>query len=268
MKRFIYIITEGVHDVLLISQVLQRGFGLSVIKNEAGLPQNAKSWLKMFPWPIKGDITRRAVPTPEFLENDAVFVGISNARGIGEIRKRLSADFEAFYREDGWFPGGLGIILDTDDKAPEKRFREFADLIEQTGFPRPTVLDSVAELGEQCAGVFSFPGGGQPGTLEDVLIPLAGTRFPDLHAHATSFVQTWQQQDAASPSNDHEELRKPKGGLKATLSAMVSLLKPGKGLASSIEDQRWIPDDISSCLPLNPLMAFLNALLLERKDEN
>jgi hypothetical protein len=268
MKRFIYIITEGVHDVLVISQVLQRGFGLIVIENEAGLPEEAKKWLKMFPWPLRGDITRRSVPTPEFLENDTLFVGISNSRGIGEIRKRLNADFEAFSREENWFPGALGIILDADEEAPEKRFLEFADLVAQAGFPRPEVLDSVAELGKRCGGVFSFPGGGQPGTLEDVLIPIAGTRFPDLHTHATSFVQTWQQQDSAALSGDYKELRKPKGGLKATLSAMVSLLKPGKGLPPSIQDQKWIPDDVSSCVVLKPLMDFLTALLLENRAKN
>lgn len=261
MKRFIYLITEGVHDVLLISLVLQLGFGLAVIENESDLPEEARRWLKMFPWPLKGDITRRSVPTPEFLENDRLFIGISNAKGIREIASRLNADFEAFYREDDWFPSGIAIILDADEESPESRFLEFADLIDPSRFPVPRQLESVARLGERTAGVFSFPGGGQPGTLEDVLIPVANTRFPELRKHATDFVLTWQERDSVSPSGDYKELRKPKGAQKATLSAMVSLLKPGKGLAPSIQDQRWIPADVNSCEALQPLVTFLAALL-------
>lgn len=267
MKRFIYLITEGVHDVLLVSLVLQRGFGLAVIDNETRLPAEARRWLKMFPWPFKGDITRRSVPTPEFLENDSVFIGISNARGIREIASRLNADLEAFYREDDWFPSGIGIILDADEESPHRRFLEFRALIDSSRFPVPGQLDSVARLERRTAGVFSFPGGGQPGTLEDVLDPIAAVRFPELHSHATGFVQTWQARDSLNPSSDYKELRKPKGPQKALLSAMVSLLKPGKGLAASLQDQRWLPDDIRSCAALQPLVAFLTALLEESTPE-
>jgi hypothetical protein len=268
MKRFIYLIAEGVNDVLIISKVLQCGFGLAVIKQLENLPPHAQSWLNRFAWPIRGDITRRSVPTPEFLQNDTLFVAISNAQGITNMQQRLKADFEAFFRVDNWFPSTLGIIIDLDDESAEQRFSAFAQLIKTVDFPTPTRIDSVARSDTQTAGVFAFPGKGLPGTLEDVLIPLADTRFPQLHAHAASFVQTWQQQDSQHPSPDHHELRKPKGSLKATLSAMVSLLKPGAGLLASIRDQKWVPDDITNCPALQPLTDFLTALLIETPPRN
>lgn len=127
-------------------------------------------------------------------------------------------------------------------------------------FPRPQTLDDVASANGLRAGVFAFPGQGSPGTLEDVLLPLAATRFPELWKHADQFVQDWLATDIANSGSDFKELRKLSGPKKARLSTMVALLKPAKPLKASIEDHRWFPDDMAVRSELNPLIEFLNKL--------
>jgi hypothetical protein len=261
MKRFIYLITEGVIDVVLLTEVLRKGFGFEVIKHESNLPQPAAAWLKLIiSWPVKGFIDRKAVPAPSFLVNGDVWVGVRNAQGIENIRTTIELDHGAFLRSDVT-PVATGIILDADDGPPSHRLAEFADLLAEQRLPRPLVLDEVAISNGVAAGVFAFPGQGFPGTIENVLVPLATNRFPTLSAHANQYVDDWLATDDSKSSADFKEFRKPSGRKKAFLSAMVSLLKPAKGLQASIEDHRWIPGQVDDVVALKPLLDFLRRLL-------
>lgn len=94
-----------------------------------------------------------------------------------------------------------------------------------------------------------------------ILLPLAEIRFCDLNRHAGTYVEDWLRMDTTAGQADFKELKRPAGAKKAQVSAMVSLLKPAKPVAASIEDQSWVPDDPKDCPSLSPLMAFLEQLL-------
>jgi len=172
----------------------------------------------------------------------------------------MRADDEAFFRLD-WRPSTVAVILDADGATPSLRLAEFAALVAEHGYPRPSALDEVTHAAGLRAGVFAFPGGGQPGTVEDVLLPLASVRFPALEPHSATYVAEWQANGDAQTADDFSELRAPSGPKKARLSAAAALLKPGKSLNASIEDQGWIPADPRSNEALKPLMGFLDQLL-------
>lgn len=261
MKPFVYILTEGVLDIVVLTSVLTRSFGFALLKNKSALPECFAGWLDAFKWPTGDDITRRAVPAPAFFESDRMLVGIRSAQGIDNMARTLAVDQEVFSRRGRQQPVVIGIVLDADDEAPQKRFKKFAELLVSAGFPQPLSLDDVIEHAGKRSGLFAFPGGGLAGTIEDSLVPLAQRRFPQLHQFVSPYVAEWCQTTMANDSKDYAELRKPSGPLKAMLSSMVAFLKPAKPLNASIEDHNWLPLDPRTCPELQPLVQFFEKLL-------
>lgn len=260
MSNFTYIIVEGVIDVVLLTRVLRQGYGFTIIDKMSQLPSPAKDWLKEFKWPIGEDISRRAVPAPAILTKENMTIGLQNGQGLTVIAQKAKNDKERFLRI-GWAPSALAVILDADNAPPLARFDEFATLLAELGYPQPHSLDKVVESGGKRSGVFAFPGQGLPGTIEDVLLPLADKRFPALSQYADEYVSGWEQQDEAKTSDDFKEFREPSGHKKARLSAIAAMLKPGKPLNASVEDQKWVPDNPRTSAALKPLMDFLDQLL-------
>jgi hypothetical protein len=261
MKPFVYILTEGVLDIVVLTSVLTRSFEFALLKQKSTLPECFAGWLDAFKWPTGDDITRRAVPAPVFLESDRLLVGIRSAQGIDNMSRTLSIDREVFSRRERQQPVVIGIVLDADDEEPQKRLKKFAELVVSAGFPQPLSLDQVIDGGGKRSGIFAFPGGGLSGTIEDSLLPLAQRRFPQLHQFVSPYVAEWCQTTLANESKDYAELRKPSGPLKATLSSMVAFLKPAKPLNASIEDHNWLPLNPRTCTELQPLVQFLENLL-------
>ena len=263
MSRFTYLIAEGVLDVIFLNKVICQAFGFRQIQKHADLPDHAKEWLsKISKWPIADDITRMSVPAPVFLNNQSSLIGIRNAKGIKNVDATVRGDYETFLRLD-WFPDTMCVILDADDQTPAERFADFVPLfqVQERGLPQPSLLGQVAANEAKRSGVFSFPGTGQQGTIEDVLLPIAKTRFGNLSVHAARYVAEWMP----SESVDFKELAKPSGRKKAQLSAMTALLKPGKSINASIDDQNWISNSVE--IPeLVPLIKFLADALLEIGD--
>ena len=259
MKKFIYIIAEGVLDVVFVTEVLRRCFKGEVVREKSALPQEAFRWLKQFKWPVGEDIVRKAVPAPAFVRCGDYFFALRNAQSISNIERTLNADMEAFLRLS-WRPDDICIFFDADDKDPTVCFGDFADLLRKIGYPSPLTLDMLLEVNKLRAGIFAFPGEGKKGTREDILCPLATERFPNLERHAERYVQKWDEENGCG-GEDFKELRRPAGKSKAVLSSMTALLKPGKSIIASIEDQNWIPDEPECCEVLAPFLRFLTMLL-------
>jgi hypothetical protein len=255
MKQLIYLICEGVLDSVLLTELLSRNSQFTRTRHRDNLPDYAGRYLDGFKWPHEGDISRFAVPAPIFLEAANQIVVIRNAEGIARIRKVIESDGEVFFRI-GWNPSAVGVLLDSDDQIPEARFDEFASLMEEFEYPRPKNLDEVDHSASIVVGIFGFPGGSQPGTIENVLYPLAQERFPDLLIEGDSIVSRWKDREGRL----YQEIRKPAGPLKAALSVVAAILKPAKPLAASIQDHRWVPDDLSKCPCLAPISRFLSAI--------
>lgn len=123
MKPFVYILTEGVLDIVVLTSVLTRSFEFALLKQKSTLPECFAGWLDAFKWPTGDDITRRAVPAPVFLESDRLLVGIRSAQGIDNMSRTLSIDREVFSRRERQQPVVIGIVLDADDEEPQKRLK-------------------------------------------------------------------------------------------------------------------------------------------------
>lgn len=265
MSAFFYIVTEGVHDVAFLGRLLAVAHGASRIKKLEDLDDSLRGWLGGFKWPnMSGthhDIARLAVPAPVFyrLATNQV-VALRNAQGLTEIGKTLEIDREAFSRVQSG-PEAIGVVLDSDDEPAVLRFAKLKTALEAVKLPAPPSLGQVSD-GRPRVGVFAFPEPGAAGTLEDLLLALGDVAYPELCAAARSYVDQWRQKvDAEPPTSDWKELKKPAGAKKATIGAMTAVLKPGKSMQVSLEDNRWVSEQTKALACLQPSLAFLSALL-------
>ncbi len=266
MNAFTYIVTEGVHDVAFIGRLLVLAHGANRINKLEELDEALRGWLaNAFKWPrFTGkhhDIARMAVPAPVFYRGaGGGVVALRNAQGITEIGNVLSVDKEAFARAE-IRPGTIGVVLDSDDEAEEQRFGKMKQILERLDLHPPIEVATVSD-GDPRVGIFALPEQGVAGTLEDILLTLGETAYPELAAAARGYADEWRRKVAAEPDiADWKELRKPAGGKKAAIGAMTALLKPGKSTQVSLEDNRWVSEQTQALACLQPCLKFLNSLL-------
>ncbi len=186
------------------------------------------------------------------------------SRVVDEGKKQLAVELLQIFDkdvEDLDGPEAIGVVLDSDDEPADQRFAKLKTALEAVKLPAPSSLGQVSD-GRPRVGVFALPEPGAAGTLEDVLLALGDTAYPELCAAARGYADQWRQKvDAEPTTSDWKELRKPAGAKKATIGAMTAVLKPGKSTQVSLEDNRWVSEQTKALACLQPSLAFLSALL-------
>lgn len=105
-----------------------------------------------------------------------------------------------------------------------------------------------------------LPDNERQGTLEDLLLACGERAYPDLYPKATAFVESAAIELAKLPSREREEFAKAAGPNKATVAAMAALLKPGKSIQVSIQDNAWLSSATLGLNVLKPSLDFLSDL--------
>jgi hypothetical protein len=216
-------------------------------------------WHDLVPktFPHHGDLLKR-VPVPTFFANQGFSLGVSSARGDNRIAETVQESLGIVAHDQ---LTGVGIILDADDQiSPVDRFRMLRDKLANLEVP----VEFPAEPGRvHCdtphSGVFVLPDNASSGTLETLLLECADQVYPNLLQGAERYVQAI---DAASLlPDDIRELKKPAGKRKAMVGAIGSILKPGKSIQVSIQDNRWIEKNTLRLDRIKAIQDFLIALL-------
>jgi len=239
MSARVYVITEGVHDVYFLGKILTKTLAFKKVDKESALDE---AWRPILPaWPYDGSL-RPSVPAPTFYFNTNASVALVSADGIDKIKLRLKKHHLQL-TDRGFTFDAIGVVLDADykhakQKDPVQRFSETAEVLANIGLPRPTEPERVS--GEPRTGIYVLPGGGELGTLEDVLLDCAATVYPTLGCHAVRFIDGLDRQTLDLKGQELEEIGAPSGRHKAVLATMTAVLKPGKPIQASIEDHRWI----------------------------
>jgi hypothetical protein len=269
MSDHVYLVTEGVHDVAFLGRVLCLAHEANRMRRLEELDDSLREWLaSAFRWPrFTGkhhDISRLSVPAPVIFRvgRRPQFVILRSAEGLTEIERTLIRDSEAFGRLSvPIVPAAIGVVLDSDDEPAEQRFAKLKTSLDAANLPPPSSLGAVSSASPR-VGVFALPEPGAAGTLEDVLLALGAAAYPELAAAARGYADQWRQNADAEPTApDWTELRKPAGAKKATIGAMTAVLKPGKSMQVSLEDNRWVSEQTKALACLQPSLAFLSALL-------
>lgn len=252
MTRYCYFVTEGPQDVEFLIRLLKPN-GLERVTKLTSLND---FWKPLVPrsFPIQDDLRKR-VPVPEFLQSQdqELSIALHSATGINNLAKTLEGTLGIIPPPEFF---GIGFILDADkQEEPQKRFQELQREVQQKlselsiSLPFPAQAGDVTEESPRF-GVFIMPDNVNTGTLETILTQCAEVNYPKLLELAKNYISSIdsdfnERENQAIDKNkkkDLEEFNKQFGHSKATISAITSILKPGKTLQVSLQDNRWIDE--------------------------
>jgi hypothetical protein len=255
--RYAYLVVEGPQDVEVVARLL-KPHGFARIQQVDALDGY---WRPLVPltFPHKGELNR-PVPVPVFFASEAVelSVAVQSAGSDSQIVPRVEETLAVLIPAS---LDALGAILDADSKKPpQERFKAVQASLAKLGlaFPEQPGLVSIAA---QRRGIFVLPDNQTAGTLEDLLLECADVHYAGLLREARAFVARIQPDDAAFTREDMRELRKPAGIQKATVASVVSVLKPGRNLQVSLQDNRWLEGAALDLPRVARVQQFLRELL-------
>ena len=252
--RRIYFVTEGPHDVEALGRLLST-LGASRIKK---IDQLDTFWERLVPriFPHEGDLLRR-VPVPVFFQSETFSVAVHSAIGISEISKVTRASLANLDEP----PGAVGIVVDADDRSASVVWNEIlAEMVEFDFGRAPGQLG----VSEPKAGVFVLPNNEDHGTLETILLKCGEKVYPELIAGARAWIEPLDPEDNTIfvTSKERQDLAKPAGKLKAVVAAVASVLRPGRAVQVSIQDNRWLSDKEALSTPeVAAFQAFVSSLI-------
>lgn len=253
MVRYCYIVAEGPHDIEFLIRLLKPR-GLNRVTQFDALDE---FWKPLIPrtFPVDGDLLKR-VPVPMFLKSPDVSVALHSAIGITRLAKTVEETWALITASQVF---GLGVILDADDEeTPPVRFQKLSAELAQTGLTLPPTPGVVTKGAPRC-GIFIIPDNETSGTLEDILLDCAQVNYPDLLKKATNYIDNI---DATQlDKDDLRDFRKQAGKKKAVISSITSVLKPGKALQVSLQDNRWLDGAAMDLPQLQTLQRFLEEIL-------
>lgn len=248
------LVVEGPHDVEFVCRLL-KPFRLQRIQMIDDVDPFFK---RLVPptFPHGGDLLRR-VPVPLFVQSATHSIAIHTAIGdsrlvqtLDETRQTIDLDFSFESLS------GAGIILDSDNAvAPANRYNDIKAAMSDKGFQLPADPGKIA-TGTPRLGAFVLPDNQAQGTLEDLLIECANKVYPNLLQSAEAHVAN-ATADATLTKPDLKDLGKPAGTNKAIIGAMASVLRPGKAIQVSIQDNRWLCADSLKLKRLKAVQDFL-----------
>lgn len=249
MIRRSYLVSEGPQDVEFLIQILKH-YGLRRVTRLSSLDP---FWEPLVPktFPIDDDLVKR-VPVPTFLHNAEFSVALHSAVGLTRLVNTIEESLAVIPISDLF---GIGLVLDADtDETPRERFHSLSARLTSLGLAVPSVPGEVLKNSPRC-GVFILPNNSASGTLEDVLIECAQVNYSDLLNLATTYLTSIDESQLTH--SDLRELTKPTGKNKAVVSSISSVLKPGKSLQVSIQDNRWLDDQTLKISSVNSIKTFL-----------
>ncbi len=254
MPKYGYLVVEGPHDVEFVYRLLSP-FGLTRVRWETDLDRNM---LPLVPrtFPHGGDLQKR-VPVPLFLQSQSHAIAVHSA--IGDARLVETVE-ESANRIDFKLMTGVGVILDTDHEIPaSNRYTAIKAGMQAKGYVLPDSPGDVT-AGPPRFGAFVLPDNSSVGNLEDLLIECAQAAYPNVLTSARSHVEA-AKQDSALRKGDGEDLMKTPVHNKAIVGAIASVLRPGKAIQTSIQDNQWFRDGNLNIVRVKAVQDFLVNLL-------
>lgn len=253
MVRYCYIVTEGPQDIEFLSRILRKFHGLTLVTQFSLLDS---FWEPLVPktFPVNDDLKKR-VPVPTFLENSELelSVALHSAEGIEGLVNTIEESLTLISVAQIF---GIGIVLDADnDEKPDDRFNK---LIYSPNLPKLSLPSKPGEVTKDSPrlGIFIMPNNVEPGTLEDILIECAEVNYPDLLNLSNSYVSAIDI--TKLNKDDLKYFKKPAGKNKAIVSMISSVLRPGKTLQVSIQDNRWIDEKTIGLNSVSAIKIFLD----------
>lgn len=249
-----YLVVEGPHDQELVYRLVSP-FGLQRLT----LLQNLDAALHVLvprSYPPNGDLLKR-MPVPLFMQSATHAIAVHSA--VGDTRLVEMVEENARILAPTVLEG-IGILLDSDKAIPAtQRYVDIRSCMATKQFsldPQAGVIIS----GPPRLGAFVLPDNVHAGTLEDLLLDVAPKLYPGLLTTARSHVAA-ALQDPRLTKEDLKDIKKPAGENKAVIGAMATILRPGKAVQVSLQDNRWLKDAAALASPrIKAVQDFLKEL--------
>lgn len=257
MPKYGYLVVEGPHDIELVYRLLSP-FGFERVRLESDLDP---FWISLIPrsFPHGGDLQKR-VPVPLFLQNQNLTHSLAIQSAIGDSRLVPSVQETMTILDRTEFTG-VGVMLDADSNIdPVDRFEEIRNELRDMGYAFPDRAGEVKYETPRLGG-FVLPDNQNRGTLEDILIDCASHGYSNLLVSANAHVNA-ALNDGSLTRDDLRDLRKPAGVKKAIVSSIASVLRPGKAVQVSLQDNGWLRGSALS----NPRLRLIQSFLCELFD--
>jgi hypothetical protein len=254
VPKYGYLVVEGPHDVEFASRLLS-SFGLVRVQMEVNLDPFLKPLVPRA-YPPNGDLLKR-MSTPLFLQSAthaiAIHSAIGDTRLVETIQENASLiDFAALT--------GVGILLDADAAAtPPTRYQLIRDLLRDKNYAFPDEAGTVSGAPPHL-GAFVLPDNVSQGTLEYLLLDCAEHVYPSLLAAASTHVDA-ALRDGTLSVDDKVDLFKPAGRHKAIIGGIAAILRPGKAIQVSIQDNRWLRGSALELPRVKAVQEFLATVL-------
>ncbi len=254
MPKYGYLVVEGPHDVEFVYRLLSP-FGMSRVGFEKDLDP---FFVPLIPrvFPLDGELQKR-MPVPLFLQSATHAVAIRSAEGDTRLINTVE---ETATKIDPARLIAIGVILDADTNAsPSDRYVAIRDGLRAKNFAFPDAAGDVSVTAPRL-GAFVLPDNQASGTLEDILRECGQQVYPGLFSTAKAHVDA-ADQDQSLLKEDLKELKKPAGRNKAIVGSMASILRPGKAVQVSLQDNRWLRDAALAIPRVKAVQEFLVSLL-------
>lgn len=251
MRKLGYLIVEGPHDVEFVYRLLTN-FGMDRIILESELDDKM---LPLIPrtFPHKGDLLKR-MPVPLFVQNESHVVAIHSAIGDSQLVSTFEENQQVLTFSE---LTGVGLMFDSDMKiGPVARYDRISRELKAKNTTFPKNPGEVL-YGNPRLGAFVFPDNANKGTLEDVLLDCAASAYTEVLQHARQYVDNTK----ARPIADGEDLSSPVNGKKAIVGSIATILRPGKSVQVSIQDNAWLKGRNLQLPRVAAVLSFLKELL-------
>jgi len=257
MRKYGYLVVEGPHDVEFAYRLLSP-FGMERVQFENDLDP---FFAPLIPrqYPPKGDLQKR-MSTPLFLQNETHTIAIHSATGDSQL-VNVTVD-NAVMLNDLQAVVGIGILLDSDKKiSAQQRYADIKQELANQSSPfklhdDPGKIKVIQGLPN--FGAFVLPDNSNDGTLENLLLHSAEKIYPNLLAMAKDYVNTAKNTDLSEA--ELEGINKPAGENKAIVGAMANILRPGKAVQVSIQDNDWLRGEALDLPLIKSVQEFLQSL--------
>lgn len=236
MAKYGYLVVEGPHDVEFVYRLL-RPYGFTRVRMEEDLDEYFRGLVPRS-FPHDGDLQKR-VPIPLFIASDTHLIAIHSAIGDTRLAKTIEETDTVVDLADS---SGVGFIVDCDEgRSAVDRYAAIRDRLQSSKFRFPESPGTIYKSGPTpvALGGYVLPDNEGPGNLETLLIECAKHEYPNLLASARSHV-TVASNDSTLRPGDGVDLKKEANFNKAVVGSIASVLRPGRAVQNSIQDNRWL----------------------------
>lgn len=239
MKKHLLFITEGVDDVAIISAIIEH---LGVAGEKTHLKEIDAFWKdKLIPqkYPFKKDKLDRVSPVPNFYEGEQLSIAIKAANGERNIFKELAVIFDIYKEDELKQVDGVFILCDADEMQASEKITHLLESAISNGDIDPEVIVDLQTGRISMNSIqiplatFVYPNNRDSGALEQLLLNIAGIKYPDLLERATDYVEKAKEIYAES-IGVHEK--------KAIIGCICNVLRPASANNISLRKDDWVEE--------------------------